>query len=42
MLENLDSRAAVHILHGLAESGQPPRVNALLLNVGTDRELLVS
>lgn len=34
-----DRRAAIQILHSLAESGQPPKLNALRLNVGTNQML---
>ena len=37
MLENLDRRTASRIIHSLAESGQPPKLGASYLNVGTDR-----
>lgn len=37
MLENLDRRTASRTIHSLAESGQPPKLGASFLNVGTDR-----
>lgn len=37
MLEELDRRTASRIIHSLAESGQPPKLGASYLNVGTDR-----
>ncbi len=37
MSENLDRRTASRIIHSLAESGQPPKLGASYLNVGTDR-----
>ena len=39
MIQQPDRRAALQILHSLAESGQPPKLGALYLNVGTDRML---
>jgi hypothetical protein len=36
MLDTLDSRTASRIIHSLAESGQPPKLGASYLNVGTD------
>jgi len=39
VLQDLDKRTAAHILHSLAESGQPPKLGARLLNVGTERML---
>ena len=37
MPEQLDRRTASRIIHSLAESGQPPKLGASYLNVGTDR-----
>lgn len=37
MSERLDRRTASRIIHSLAESGQPPKLGASYLNVGTDR-----
>ena len=36
MLDTLQKRLASKIIHNLAESGQPPKVGASYLNVGTD------
>src|SRR5262245_8550120 len=36
MLGTLQRRLASRIIHSLAESGQPPKVGASYLNVGTD------
>lgn len=36
MLEKLDRRTASQIVHSLAESGQPPKLGASFLNVGTE------
>jgi hypothetical protein len=36
MSDSLDSRTASRIIHALAESGQPPKLGASYLNVGTD------
>ena len=36
MLDKLDRRAASRIIHSLAESGQPPKLGASYLNVGTE------
>jgi hypothetical protein len=36
MSETLDRRTASRIIHALAESGQPPKLGASYLNVGTD------
>lgn len=36
MPEKLDRRTAASIIHSLAESGQPPKLGASFLNVGTD------
>ena len=36
MLDKLDRRTAAHIVHSLAESGQPPKLGASRLNVGTE------
>jgi hypothetical protein len=36
MSDALDSRTASRIIHSLAESGQPPKLGASYLNVGTD------
>ncbi len=36
MTEQVDTRAARRILQALAQSGQPPKLGASLLNVGTD------
>lgn len=36
MAETLDRRTASRIIHGLVESGQPPKLGALYLNVGTE------
>lgn len=33
---NLDKRLASRIIHSLGESGQPPKLGALHLNVGTE------
>ena len=35
-MEPLEQRTARQIIHSLGESGQPPKLGALLLNVGTD------
>lgn len=37
MSDSLDRQTALLIIHSLAESGQPPRIGASYLNVGTDR-----
>ena len=37
MSDSLDRRTASRIIHSLAESGQPPKLGASYLNVGTDR-----
>ena len=36
MSDILDRRTASRIIHSLAESGQPPKLGASYLNVGTD------
>lgn len=36
MSEKINRRSALQVLHSLSESGQPPRLGALWLNVGTD------
>ncbi len=36
MTEKLDRRTATTIIHSLAESGQPPKLGASFLNVGTE------
>ncbi len=36
MLDKVDRRAASRIIHSLAESGQPPKLGASHLNVGTE------
>ena len=36
MSDSLDRRTASRIIHSLAESGQPPKLGASYLNVGTD------
>src|SRR5436309_2373462 len=36
MSDTLDRRTASRIIHSLAESGQPPKLGASYLNVGTD------
>ena len=36
MLDTLDRRTASRIVHSLAESGQPPKMGASYLNVGTE------
>lgn len=36
MLDTLDRRMASRIIHSLAESGQPPKLGASYLNVGTE------
>jgi hypothetical protein len=36
MIENIDRRTATRIIFSLAESGQPPKLRASALNVGTD------
>lgn len=37
MPETLDRRTATRIIHSLAESGQPPKLGASHLNVGTEK-----
>lgn len=39
MLDKLDKRTADRIIRSLADSGQPPKLGALYLNVGTDKML---
>jgi hypothetical protein len=39
MLEKLEPRMALQIIHALAESGQPPKLGASFLNVGTEQFL---
>jgi len=36
MMDTLDRRTASRIIHSLAESGQPPKLGASYLNVGTE------
>src|SRR5688572_28874846 len=36
MLDKLDRRTASQIVHSLAESGQPPKLGATFVNVGTE------